>query len=273
MPASRTARRTAPGGRVALLAGATGLIGRALLPLLLASDSHGAVHVLLRRTVPGIKPHLKLTLHDVDFAHLPKPLPAVDDVFIALGTTIKVAGSQAALETDKAELRDRMLRIAADFDNWKKRARKDQADGEVRARESVLRDFLEIADNLERATASLGEGKEGDAKSIRDGVDLVLRQFRSKLERYQIKAIESVGQPFDPRFHEAISQAPTADAKPGSVLHVLQKGYLIGDKLLRPAMVVVAAAPPPPAEASTPTAEAAGAATPEKAPARTEGED
>lgn len=96
MPASRTARRTAPGGRVALLAGATGLIGRALLPLLLASDSHGAVHVLLRRTVPGIKPHLKLTLHDVDFAHLPRPLPTVDDVFIALGTTIKVAGSQAA---------------------------------------------------------------------------------------------------------------------------------------------------------------------------------
>lgn len=96
MPASRTARRTAPGGRVALLAGATGLIGRALLPLLLASDSHGAVHVLLRRKVPGIKPHLKLTLHDVDFAHLPRPLPTVDDVFIALGTTIKVAGSQAA---------------------------------------------------------------------------------------------------------------------------------------------------------------------------------
>jgi len=96
MPASRTARRTAPGKRVALLAGATGLIGRALMPLLLASDSHGAVHVLLRRTVPGIKPHPKLTPHNVDFTHLPRPFPAVDDVFIALGTTIKVAGSEAA---------------------------------------------------------------------------------------------------------------------------------------------------------------------------------
>jgi len=165
----------------------------------------------------------------------------------------------AALETEKAEWRDRMLRIAADFDNWKKRSRKELADGEMRVKESILRDFLEIADNLDRATTHLGESKEGDAKSIRDGVDLVLRQFRTKLERYQVKVIESVGQPFDPRFHEAISQAPSADAQPGSVLHELQKGYLIGDKLLRPAMVVVAAAPtPPPQEATAPTTDASG---------------
>jgi molecular chaperone GrpE len=152
----------------------------------------------------------------------------------------------ALLESEKTEIKDRMLRIAADFDNWKKRSRKDLSDGEMRAKESVLRDFLEIADNLERATASWGEGKDGkesDAKSVRDGVELVLRQFRSKLERYQVKPVESVGLPFDPRFHEAISQAPSADAKPGSVLHELQKGYLIGEKLLRPAMVVVASAP------------------------------
>jgi uncharacterized protein YbjT (DUF2867 family) len=94
MAASRPTPRTA--NRVALLAGATGLIGRALLPLLLASDRYGAVHLLLRRTVPGLPAHPKLTLHHVDFAHLPEPFPAVDDVFIALGTTIKVAGSQAA---------------------------------------------------------------------------------------------------------------------------------------------------------------------------------
>ena len=156
----------------------------------------------------------------------------------------------ATLEAEKTDIRDRMLRIAADFDNWKKRARKDQSDGEARAKEAVLRDFLEIADNLERATASWAEGKDGkdpDAKSVRDGVALVLRQFCSKLERYQVKVIEAVGQPFNPRFHEAISQAPSSEAKPGSVLHELQKGYLIGEKLLRPAMVVVAAAAPTPA--------------------------
>lgn len=157
----------------------------------------------------------------------------------------------AALEAEKSDLRDRMLRIAADFDNWKKRARKEKDDGEARAKEGVLRDFLEVVDNLERALASIGEGKEGEVKSIRDGVDLVLRLFRSKLERHQVKAIEAVGQAFDPRFHEAISQMPSPGAKPGSVVHELQKGYLIGERLLRPSMVVVAAAAAPAPDEAT----------------------
>jgi molecular chaperone GrpE len=148
-----------------------------------------------------------------------------------------------AIESEKTEIYDRMLRIAADFDNWKKRTRKDQADGEMQAKESVLRDFLEIVDSLERATSVWADGKEIDAKSVRDGVELVLRQFRSKLERYDVKPMEATGVPFDPRMHEAVSQIPSATVTPGLVLHELQKGYLIGEKLLRPAMVVVAAAP------------------------------
>lgn len=171
----------------------------------------------------------------------------------------------ALLEKEKAELKDRMLRVAADFDNWKKRSRKELADGEQRTKESVLRDILEIADNLERAIASFA-GKEADAKSVREGVEMVLRQFRGKLERYQVKPIEALGQAFDPRLHEAISQAPSADAKPGSVLHELQKGYVIGDKLLRPAMVVVASAPPA-------TEKPAEAPASEAAPAKNQGED
>jgi molecular chaperone GrpE len=137
-----------------------------------------------------------------------------------------------------------MLRIAADFDNWKKRARRDQVDGEMQAKESVLRDFLEIVDSLERATVLWADGKETGAKSVRDGIELVLRQFRSKLERYDVKPMDAAGVPFDPRMHEAVSQVPSATVTPGSVLHELQKGYLIGERLLRPAMVVVAAAPP-----------------------------
>ena len=82
--------------RTALLAGATGLIGRALLPMLLASKYYRSVHVLLRRTPPDIKASAKLKIHQVDFARLPATFPTVDDVFIALGTTIKVAGSEAA---------------------------------------------------------------------------------------------------------------------------------------------------------------------------------
>jgi uncharacterized protein YbjT (DUF2867 family) len=82
--------------RSALIAGATGLVGRALLPLLLANERYGRVHVLLRRAAPDIVAGPKLEVHPIDFAQLPTAFPAVDDVFITLGTTIKVAGSQAA---------------------------------------------------------------------------------------------------------------------------------------------------------------------------------
>jgi molecular chaperone GrpE len=148
----------------------------------------------------------------------------------------------ATLEKESGELRDRMLRIAAEFDNYKKRVRREQSDNESKAREAVLKDMLEVADNLERAAAAV-EGAP-DIKALQQGVALVLRQFQSKLERYDVKPLETKGQPFDPRLHDAISQVPSADAPPGSVLNEVQKGYKIGDRLLRPAMVVVAVAPP-----------------------------
>ncbi len=89
-------RKTTSSSRSALLAGATGLVGQALLKLLLDSDAYRDVTVLARRVPPGIAPQPKVQLRTVDFEHLPEPFPAVDDVYIALGTTIKVAGSQAA---------------------------------------------------------------------------------------------------------------------------------------------------------------------------------
>src|ERR1700690_1376874 len=139
----------------------------------------------------------------------------------------------AALEAEKADL-----------DNYKKRVRKDMSEHETKARETILRDFLEVADNLERAIASWKEAGEKDVKSVREGVELVLRLFKSKLERYSVTPIEAMGQPFDPRVHHAVSQAPSADATPGTVLHEVQRGYRAGERLLRPATVVVASAPP-----------------------------
>jgi molecular chaperone GrpE len=118
------------------------------------------------------------------------------------------------------------------------------AEHETKVREVVLREFLEIADNLERAIASWKLGGGEDVKSVQDGVELVLRLFKSKLERYSVTAIEAKGQPFDPRVHDAISQSPSTEAPPGTVLHELQKGYRVGERLLRPAIVVVASAPP-----------------------------
>ena len=141
----------------------------------------------------------------------------------------------AALEAEKADL-----------DNYKKRVSKEMSEHETKAREAILRDFLEVADNLERAVASWKPGEENDVKSVRDGVELVLRLFKSKLERYSVTPIEAKGQPFDPRVHHAISQAPSTEATPGTVLHEVQKGYRAGERLLRPAAVVVASAPPVP---------------------------
>jgi molecular chaperone GrpE len=159
------------------------------------------------------------------------------------GGPTSIEERMAALEAEKADLKDRLLRLAAEFENWKKRSRKEQSDNEAKARESVLRDMLEISDNLERATSSWGENV--DLKQVQQGVSLVLRLFQGKLDRYDVKVIEAKGQPFDPRVHEAISKAPSADVAPGTVLTELQRGYRIGDRLLRPASVVVAVAPAP----------------------------
>jgi uncharacterized protein YbjT (DUF2867 family) len=98
--------------RTTLLAGATGLVGRALLPMLLASKHYRSVHVLLRRTPPDIKVSAKLTIHQVDFAQLPVAFPRVDDVFIALGTTIKVAGSEAAFRQVDLDFVVNIARVA-----------------------------------------------------------------------------------------------------------------------------------------------------------------
>jgi len=180
--------------------------------------------------------------------------PAADSPAAAVETAPPTPSPEervAALEVEKAELKDRMLRIAAEFENYKKRTRKEMSEHEAKTREAVLRDFLDIADNLQRAITSWTEGGEKDVKSVQDGVELVLRLFKSKLERYAVTAIEAKGQPFDPRLHDAISQAPSSEATPGTVLHELQKGYRVGERLLRPAIVVVAVAPPaPPPQAS-----------------------
>jgi molecular chaperone GrpE len=155
-----------------------------------------------------------------------------------------------ALTAERDEMKDRMLRVAAEFENWKRRSRKEQDDAEAKARETVLRDMLDVIDNLERAVGAF-EGPAGapaskgapDGAAVLKGVNLVLRLFQSKLERYNVKPIAARGEAFDPKIHEAISRVETADVPPGSVAVELQRGYRIGERLLRPAMVSVATAP------------------------------
>jgi molecular chaperone GrpE len=151
----------------------------------------------------------------------------------------------AALAVERDEMRDRMLRVAAEFENWKKRARKEQTDAVASARESVLRDMLEIVDNLERASDAQAKGGDGvvDGAAVMKGVSLVLRLFQQKLERYEVKPFDVTGQPFDPRVHEAVSRVESADVPSGAVAAELQKGYRVGERLLRPALVSVSTGP------------------------------
>jgi molecular chaperone GrpE len=148
----------------------------------------------------------------------------------------------AEAQTEAARLRDQLLRTAADFDNYRKRARREQDDAQRRGRESSIKDLLPVFDNLERAAQSAETA--ADAKAVADGVRIVLKQFVDTLEKMGIKRITAVGQPFDPARHEAIQQMESRDVAAGVVLAEVQPGYMIGDLLLRPAMVVVSRGAP-----------------------------
>ena len=140
-----------------------------------------------------------------------------------------------------ATLNDKYLRLAADFDNFRKRSRRDVDEAEVRSREQLLREFLPVFDNLERALSVANEAT--DVRSVAEGVSMVLRQFTDTLERMAIRRVPTVGTPFDPTLHEAIQQLETSEHLPGMIVAEVQGGYALGDKLVRAAMVVVAKAP------------------------------
>jgi molecular chaperone GrpE len=141
-----------------------------------------------------------------------------------------------------AALEDKLLRVAADFENYKKRAARERAEYVTHANERLVKDLLPILDDLERALDAVGEHQEA---TVEEGVRLVHRSLASLLERNGVKEIDTEGK-FDPHVHEALLSQPS-DAEEGSVIDVVQKGYTIGDRVVRPARVVIAAAP---AEAS-----------------------
>ena len=149
------------------------------------------------------------------------------------------------LEEAKAEsqkLRDQLLRVAADFDNFRKRSRREISDAEKRAQEQLLRELLPVFDNLERAAAVAETAT--DVKALADGIGLVMKQFHDTLAKLGIERIVAIGQPFDPAVHEAVQQIETAEHQPGTVMAEVQAGYRANDRLIRPALVVVAKAAP-----------------------------
>jgi molecular chaperone GrpE len=155
---------------------------------------------------------------------------------------------------DNERIRGQMLRIAADFDNFRKRSRREIEDASRRSREDLLRELLPVFDNLERAATHAEQAS--DARAVADGVKMVLRQFQDTLNKIGITRVKSIGMPFDPNFHEAIQQIEAADQPPGTVVAEVLSGYTWDDRLVRASMVVVSKAPalPDPVEDPAPTA-------------------
>jgi molecular chaperone GrpE len=132
------------------------------------------------------------------------------------------------------ENRDAYLRAKAEVDNFRKRSQVEIANAHKFALESFAGELLAVKDSLEAALAS----ETASAGNMRDGVELTLRQLKSVFEKFNIREIDPLGQKFDPHFHQAISATP-ADAEPNTVIQVLQKGYLLHDRVIRPALVIV----------------------------------
>ena len=131
---------------------------------------------------------------------------------------------------------DAYLRLAADFDNYRKRVAREHAELTTRANERLVNELLPVLDDLERALEAAAEHEEA---KLEEGVKLVHRSLAALLERHGLTEIDTEGA-FDPHVHEALLAQPAEDAEEGSVLQVLQKGYRLGDKVLRPARVIVA---------------------------------
>jgi molecular chaperone GrpE len=141
-------------------------------------------------------------------------------------------------QAEIARIRDQLLRTAADYDNFRKRTRREVDDAQKRGKEELLRELLPVFDNLERAVVHAGQAS--DAKAVADGVNMVLKQFQDTLGKVGIKRIVAVGGAFDPSLHEAIQQVETNDHPAGTIVAEVQPGYAMGDRLLRASMVVVA---------------------------------
>ncbi len=138
------------------------------------------------------------------------------------------------------EVDDRLLRLAADFENFKKRAARERQEYVALANERLIAELLPVLDDLERALAAAEEHQEAQ---LEEGVRLVHRSLAALLERHGVSAIDTDGK-FDPHVHEALLSQPS-EAEEGSVLDVVQKGYRLGDRVVRAARVVVAAPPAP----------------------------
>ncbi|HWT30584.1 MAG TPA: nucleotide exchange factor GrpE [Propylenella sp.] len=194
---------------------------------------------------------------------------AANDPAPAFGAEAPEAGSEAQdplaqLEAEKTDLKEKLLRTLADMENLRRRTEREIADARTYAVSNFARDMLNVADNFQRAIDSVpAEAREaGDAalRALIEGVELTEREMLKTLERYGVKPLNPEGQRFDPNLHQAMFEVPNADVPSGTVVQVVQTGYIIGERVLRPALVGVAKGGPKAVEAAVGQNGAASAA-------------
>ena len=179
------------------------------------------------------------------------PADAPEGVEIEIDEFGGEGGAQggAGPEAEIADLKDKLLRALADMENLRRRSQKDREDALKYSAANFARDMLSVGDNLRRAIESIPEEGDPDGAALVafiEGVALTERELLSSLERHGIQKIEPMGEKFDPQFHEALFEIPTTDVETGTVMQVIETGYVIHDRLLRPAKVGIAKAGPAP---------------------------
>ena len=164
---------------------------------------------------------------------------SVDDEISVMKNKIEELEAEVdGLQKINASLQEQMLRVRAEAENFRKRMQRDKDEFARFAREGFVRDLLPVKDNLERALIHAGD----DPMTIVDGVKLTLEQFESIFKSMGVECLECLGAPFDPAFHQAMTQVESDEHKPNTVVDELQRGYQLNGRLLRPAMVTVAKA-------------------------------
>src|ERR1051325_2666922 len=146
------------------------------------------------------------------------------------------------LKNENAALKDQLLRKQAEFENYRRRTEKERGDIFKRGQKEVLIEMLSVLDNFERAMSSLTQGT-ADEEALKQGFELMYKQVKDILAKLGVEAVETVGKTFDPHLHEAVTLEQTSEQEANTIIAEFQKGYKMGDHLLRPAQVKVAASP------------------------------
>lgn len=168
--------------------------------------------------------------------------PSGESVTVDIDRLTALQAQIDALSQERSTLLDQLLRRQAEFENYRRRVDRERAETYARSRAEVVLELLPVIDNFERALASL-EHNSSDAKSLQQGIELIHRQLNDALAKFGLEPVESVGQAFDPNVHEAVSAEPSTEHEENTVIAEFERGYKLGERLLRPAKVKVASSP------------------------------